>query len=136
MSNYIATDTDLIAVANAIRTKTGTTSSITFPNEFVNGITGIPSGRDWSEIGYSAEPDFIQTGVDYAKQIQPLYTNSTTYLNDKKLTFMPMVDTSARNNMSSMFNGCSALVFVPQLDTSNATSMYGMFQGCSVFFCV
>ena len=44
MANYIATDTDLTAVANAIRTKGGTSESLEFPSEFVAAIENIPSG--------------------------------------------------------------------------------------------
>ena len=44
MSNYLATDTDLIAVANAIRAKDGSSASLEFPNGFVSAIQNIPSG--------------------------------------------------------------------------------------------
>lgn len=44
MANYITTDTELTSVANAIRTKGGTSSSLTYPNGFVSAIENIPSG--------------------------------------------------------------------------------------------
>lgn len=44
MSNYIANDTDLIAVANAIRTKGGTSSQLEFPQDFVDAIGDIQTG--------------------------------------------------------------------------------------------
>ena len=44
MANYIASDTDLTSVANAIRTKGGTSSSLVFPSGFVTAIQNIPSG--------------------------------------------------------------------------------------------
>lgn len=44
MANYIASDTDLTAVANAIRTKSGGSSQLTFPSGFVSEIQAIPSG--------------------------------------------------------------------------------------------
>ena len=44
MADYIATDTDLTAVANAIRTRGGTSSSLTFPTGFVTAIANIPGG--------------------------------------------------------------------------------------------
>jgi len=44
MANYIATDTDLTAVADAIRTKGGTSASLAFPAEFVSAIDAIPTG--------------------------------------------------------------------------------------------
>lgn len=41
MSNYIASDTDLIAVANAIRTKGGTSAQLVFPSGFVSAVEAI-----------------------------------------------------------------------------------------------
>ena len=43
MANYIATDTDLTAVANAIRTKGGTAAQLEFPSGFANAINAIPT---------------------------------------------------------------------------------------------
>ena len=44
MANYIASDTDLTAVANAIRAKSGGSASLAFPAGFVSEIQAIPSG--------------------------------------------------------------------------------------------
>lgn len=44
MANYLTTDTDLTAVADAIRTKGGTSASLAFPAGFVSAIGNIPSG--------------------------------------------------------------------------------------------
>lgn len=44
MSNYLITDTDMTSVADAIRTKGGTSASLAFPTGFVNAINDIPSG--------------------------------------------------------------------------------------------
>ena len=44
MSNYIAADTDLAAIADAIRTKGGTSAPLTFPGGFEDAIAGIQSG--------------------------------------------------------------------------------------------
>lgn len=44
MSNYIVSDTDLTSVANAIRTKGGTSAPLSFPSEFVSAIGNIPTG--------------------------------------------------------------------------------------------
>lgn len=39
-------DADLTSVANAIRTKGGTSASLAFPSGFVSAIANIPSGGD------------------------------------------------------------------------------------------
>jgi hypothetical protein len=44
MSNYLASDTDLTSVANAIRTKGGTSAQLAFPAGFVQAIADIPTG--------------------------------------------------------------------------------------------
>ena len=44
MANYIATDTELTAVANKIRSKTGSTASLEWPDGFVSGINSISGG--------------------------------------------------------------------------------------------
>lgn len=54
MANYMVTDTDLTAVANAIRTKGGTSTSLSFPSGFVNAIGNIsggggPTGGAWEQ---------------------------------------------------------------------------------------
>lgn len=44
MTDYLVTDTELTSVANAIRTKGGTSGSLSFPSGFVSAIEDIPSG--------------------------------------------------------------------------------------------
>lgn len=44
MSNYLVTDTDLTSVANAIRTKGGTSAALEFPFGFVSAVQAIPTG--------------------------------------------------------------------------------------------
>ena len=41
MAEYLTTDAELSSIANAIRSKGGTTSSLTFPNDFVSAISNI-----------------------------------------------------------------------------------------------
>jgi hypothetical protein len=48
MTDYIATDTELTSVANAIRTKGGTNAQLEWPTEFVSAINAI-SGGDVAE---------------------------------------------------------------------------------------
>lgn len=57
MANYIASDTDLTAVANAIRTKGGTSAQLAFPAGFVSAVEAIPTG------GGGATVDDVATGA-------------------------------------------------------------------------
>lgn len=103
---------------------------------FVDSIPQGGGGIDWSEIGYSSEPNVIQIGIDYAKQIMQNWNSSQTTLsskfdNDKNLIFMPLVDTSRVTDFSSTFGNCSSLLSIPQLNTSSATSFYNTFSSCT-----
>ena len=44
MADYLTTDTELTSVANAIRTKGGTSASLVYPTGFVSAIQNLPSG--------------------------------------------------------------------------------------------
>lgn len=63
-------DADLTSVANAIRTKGGTSASLAFPTEFVQAIADIPSGGGYTieEIATLAEPsgDIVYAGTSMA----------------------------------------------------------------------
>lgn len=51
MSKYLVSDTQLTSVANAIRTKGGTSNSLSFPDGFVSAIGNIPSGGSTPSSG-------------------------------------------------------------------------------------
>lgn len=44
MADYKVTDTELTSIANAIRTKGGTSSQLEFPTGFVSAVQAIPTG--------------------------------------------------------------------------------------------
>lgn len=68
MSNYLVSDTDMTSVANAIRTKGGTSAQLAFPAEFVSAIGDIPTGG-------TATFELIGT---YVFQNVAEYTNTST----------------------------------------------------------
>lgn len=58
MADYIVTSGELTAVANAIREKNGTSSSLSWPNGFVSGISSGGGGETWESVySGSIEPD-------------------------------------------------------------------------------
>ena len=91
-------------------------------------------GLDWSVIGYSGEPQAIEDGYNYAVEIMNNWTPATSlsykFYNDKKLMFMPLVDTSTTTNMQSMFENCYSLIEIGILNTSSVTKMKDMFKSC------
>lgn len=59
--NYIVSDTDMTSVADAIRTKGGTSAALEFPSGFVNAIGAISAGGVATLVG-SAE--FVVSTTD------------------------------------------------------------------------
>lgn len=50
MADYKVTDTQLVQIADAIRSKGGTSASIVFPSGFISAVEAIPSGTSMSLI--------------------------------------------------------------------------------------
>ena len=44
MADYLTTTSELTSIANAIRTKGGTSAQLTYPNEFISAINAIEIG--------------------------------------------------------------------------------------------
>lgn len=138
MSNVVINDEYLTNIANAIRGKKGAQETFT-PPEMATEITNLPSGggssRDWTQIGYSSEPQIISDDFAYSKQIYDNWDSSVTnliskYLDNKFLTYMPLVNTSNATSMNSMFKECESLKVVPLLITTSVTDMNSIFYNC------
>lgn len=97
-----------------------------------DGGTG-GSGLDWSEIGYSEQPQSLTDGFNYAKQIYNNWNMSDTinYFGDGNLVYFPLVDTVFVTTLDNSFGYCSALQELPLINTSNVISMTGAFTNCS-----
>lgn len=102
-------------------------------NNLASTIESIPSGggRDWTEIGYTAEPEAIQEGFDYAKQIKQNWTSDSRFYEDTNILFAPFVDTSERTTFRYFAYQCYKLVTIPLLNTNNVTNFANAFEGCS-----
>jgi hypothetical protein len=124
----------LTDVADAIREKKGTTDKIN-PQDFSSEIASVQSGdRDWGEIGYDAEPTFIEEGFAYAKEIKDNWNPNVSsilnkFRNDTKIAYFPLVDTSNIQDFSNAFY-MSTLEYIPQLNYSKATKMPNYFYYC------
>lgn len=101
MANYIATDTDLESVADAIRTKGGTSADLVFPQGFVDAIDAIETGGG----GYSID------GI--AMRTEP--SGSVTI--------------NANQIKANAFNGCASLTAVNAPNATYVGD--GAFAGCS-----
>lgn len=125
-------------------------TTVIAPDEGFNGlsevevnvaIAGPSSAIDFSSIGYddnlSAEVNAqFNDDVAYSKTLYDKWNPSTTnaqnfFMNNKKLVYLPAINTSNVYNMRGMFNGCINLKVVPLLNTSKVTDMDSLFYTCS-----
>lgn len=89
---------------------------------------------DWSQIGYESTPQSLIDDFNYSKEIMDNWDSSQTNLNmkfqnDKKIFYMPLVDTSNVVSMNQTFRD-SNLKSIPLLDTSKCTDFHQTFNSC------
>jgi len=104
-------DSDLTSVADAIRSKGGTSDTLSFPSGMVNAINNISTGGAGAKI-------------------KP-YSISFRYSTNKTLD-LSTIDTSRITSFGSMFADCTNLesLDASSFDTSKVTSMYATFNNC------
>jgi len=87
MANYKVSDTDLTSVASAIRTKGGTSASLSFPDGFISAIGDIPTGggstlitKSITENGtYNASSDNADGYSSVSVSVPVLFTKVASY---------------------------------------------------------
>ena len=127
----------LTDVANSIRTKTGTTEQINAQDfsDKILSMKGVQLGIDTKGTSSYLMAGYEGTTFDDSV-LAPDDTKDITnmkcmFYGCRKLTTIPLINTSNATNMASMFSGCVSLTSVPQLDTSKVTNMDYMFADCS-----
>ena len=73
MADYLVTDTELTSVANAIRTKGGTSANLLFPTEFISAINAIPRAKNLEFVQTLYDNETALADTDFAS-----WTPSTT----------------------------------------------------------
>lgn len=131
----------LTDVANAIRTKTGTTQPINAQN-FSTEILNIPTGgggntlKNLLDATKSASSLFFKySGTTVEGLIQPNDTENVINMDNifgscHNLINIPQLNTSNVNSMSQMCYECSNITTIPLLDTSKVTTLVNAFNGC------
>lgn len=126
----------LTDVAEAIRTKKGTTDTIQ-ASEFDTEIASIEGASKYAPRRISF---YAYTGTELDEEISNLDTsNSTSMINMfyscSNLTSLDLssFNTSNVTNMSNMFYACRSLteLDLSSFDTTNVANMRGMFENCS-----
>lgn len=109
MANYLTNDTDLGAVADAIRTKGGTSGQLVFPGGFVDAIDAIETGGggDYTaaDFGDMTKPvgRVVFLGSDLSRGTYAFRTEITSF-------YAPNVNNSS--NVTAMFSGCSKMQYL------------------------
>lgn len=107
MANYLTTDTDLTAVANAIRTKGGTNATLTFPSGFVSAINAISTGGGGTSSGIdlSGCSFYDITMNETSKAGLNLSLISSAINNNKDFYYIGMVEETWSTHVVAHFKG-------------------------------
>ena len=122
MSNYLVTDTDLTSVANAIRTKGGTSAQLAFPSGFVSAIGNIPSGGGGASLDSFLAEEITAFRITDSNILSPK-TKLSNYPTNSTL-FINRCNTAA----NSMFANSkfTSVVFLPNSSISTGNNfLYG-----------
>lgn len=91
MADYLTTDTELTSIADAIRTKGGTSASLAYPAGFISAINAIKSGLEYEEGTYTA------TATKSSGYLEIRWANS----HSKKPCFTLIADTTASASVAN-----------------------------------
>lgn len=100
MANYLTTDTELTSIANAIRTKGGTSAHLTYPTGFVTAINAIPTGGGGGTINVTLSGDQSH-GCAYGL--------SKELMENPNLRSSLNITTENLTSVNNMFNGLAGI---------------------------
>jgi hypothetical protein len=123
MADYLTTDTDLTAVADAIREKGGTSAALVWPQGYVDAIGAIESG------GGSAGPIlnplngaemYVENGsLTHTYEFDPAFGTPSWAYFALNLTSMPLWDRSSFNTDSVSYDESTKVLTVSNSSTIN-----------------
>lgn len=132
-------NTDLTAVANAIRAKSGGSTPLAFPGGFVSEIGSISGGDTVyaaPQSGYLYTPDYTQTVTVNSWQTNDIVPSNYAFAGATELVNYRLITTPERtvafdNKRQSFFSGCSKLETVWLDIQSGYLTGASMFHGCT-----
>ncbi len=122
-------DADLTSVANAIRTKGGTSASLAFPADFLTAIAAIPTGGGGSQtyglihsLDIDSPVNEVVFSIPESAQLHPLYLVVSLTLSASDWIYCQM------NGVGNLYSGKTAtlsqsfcFVGFPQITVDNVT---------------
>ena len=148
MSKLTVEDTSLVSVADAIRTKGGTTDALTFPDGFVSAIEGIQSGgggafvslvdRSITEVTADMLKGCTTIGIyafyNCTKLASIVIPEGVTSIGSNAFYFCKLtsiiIPGSVTSLGSSVFSNCSLLTTIEMKPTTPPTLGANAFQNC------
>ena len=136
MSNYIATDTDLAAVASAIRTKGGTSAQLEFPSGFVSAVDAISSGWTDKQI-LTANAPSGEVSITLSANLPQYAVSGRTKITKLTIDFGSSYGFTATYGYAVVANtGCTSYTFIgsgnktiPAYTFANNTAHTATFRG-------
>ena len=127
MTDYLTTDTELTSIANAIRTKGGTSASLTYPTGFVDAIDAIPTGGSSSTL--------LKSIIERTAVTSPTLPDDLTKIGNYVFyNYSSFALTSLPSGVTSIgtyaFYGCTALALASLPSGITSLGNYA-FYGCS-----
>lgn len=103
--------------------------------EEINGAEDIQEVGFLGAIGYTLKEEEVLFGADvnYSQALQEKWSNGelTSFKNDAKLVYPPMVDVGDKTDLSQLYYKCINILTIPALKTAGVTNMAEMFAYCS-----
>lgn len=118
MANYIASDTDLTAIANAIRTKSGTSEQLIFPSGFVSTVEAIPTD-DLLEKSIRGQI------VDYTNENITSLPNYAFYYNDTAPQNLKLPNCTSIGTSAFRYSGSLRTFFGPKAAMTGQSPFFG-----------
>ena len=107
MADYLTTDTELASVANAIRTKGGTSSLLVYPAGYVSAINAIPTGGS-----VTTEPLSVTVNGTYTAPSGTAYTPVTVNVPSGGGGSVPAKDVNFRDYDGTVVNAYTKTEFL------------------------
>lgn len=126
MADYLVTDTELTSVANAIRTKGGTSAQLTFPQGFIDAVGAIPTGAASDPpLGAIRSDAELVKRISYDKYVVrdlgitlPAYTTSTKTL----VASSSLTDEAVECNLTLyQYYVCTRILLIPFYSISDVS---------------
>lgn len=126
MANYLTADTDLTAVADAIRAKGGTNEPLSFPAEFVNAIGDIQTGGGGQDYAWECLVDHLVTATEAGATSITFTQNSYPNINGQKRLAIVVVKPPNSTTNTPWWSLSAGSVEVINVDNASAVRFVGI----------